>query len=71
MEGGVVVTASHNPPQFNGFKVVGKQAYPIGGDDIQDLLKVTLDGILLKEREITNKKVLLTSISILLLAKFN
>jgi len=44
MEGGVVVTASHNPPQFNGFKVVGKQAYPIGGDDIQDLLKVTLDG---------------------------
>ena len=42
MEGGIIVTASHNPPQYNGFKVVAKQAYPIGGDDIQDLLKVTL-----------------------------
>ncbi|MEI7988966.1 MAG: phosphomannomutase/phosphoglucomutase [Chloroflexota bacterium] len=44
MDGGVAVTASHNPAQFNGFKVVAQDAYPIGGDDIQDLLKVTLSG---------------------------
>ncbi len=44
MDGGVSVTASHNPSQFNGFKIVGKLAYPIGGNDIQDLLKVTQSG---------------------------
>lgn len=44
MDGGVAVTASHNPAQFNGFKLVGKDAYPIGGDEIQDLLKVVQSG---------------------------
>ena len=31
-DGGVQVSASHNPKEYNGFKLVRKNAYPVGGD---------------------------------------
>src|SRR5712664_2101454 len=41
-EGGVQITASHNPKQYNGMKMVRKEAFPLSGDagisDIRDTI---------------------------------
>jgi phosphomannomutase len=33
--GGIIVTASHNPKQYNGLKVVGKKVAPMSGKEIE------------------------------------
>ena len=42
LEGGVQITASHNPKQYNGMKMVRKEAFPLSGDagisDIRDMI---------------------------------
>lgn len=47
-DGGIMVTASHNPPQYGGFKIVGKGSLSISGDnglpDIQSLSEVEFEG---------------------------
>ncbi|MDP2696058.1 MAG: hypothetical protein Q8O87_02280 [bacterium] len=36
--GGIMITASHNPKNYNGLKVVGAKAKPISGRDIKKLI---------------------------------
>ncbi len=42
--GGVMITASHNPPQYNGLKVVGQDGVEIPRLDEQRIEKVFFDG---------------------------
>jgi len=38
---GIMITASHNPKEYNGLKIVGKKAIPISGKEIYNILRNT------------------------------
>ena len=43
----VQITASHNPKEYNGFKISRQGALPVGGDSgLKDLEKMTIEGII-------------------------
>lgn len=42
-DGGVMITASHNPKEYNGVKIVGPKAHSICGDELQVILKMIQD----------------------------
>jgi len=37
-DGGCNITASHNPKEYNGFKLLGRKAHSICGEDLQEVL---------------------------------
>lgn len=43
VDGGANITASHNPKEYNGAKLVSKNAHSICGDEIQKILKIIQD----------------------------
>jgi phosphomannomutase len=51
-DGGVQITASHNPKEYNGIKMVRREAFPLSGDEgISDIRDMLLAGRLPKRAE--------------------
>ncbi len=44
LAGGVMVTASHNPPNFNGLKLIKKGGLQVYGKEIQEVRELSLEG---------------------------
>lgn len=42
--GGTIVSASHNPKEYNGFKIVGRQAYPVAAEEMYRLRDLAMSG---------------------------
>ena len=57
MDGGIMITRSHNPKGYNGLKLLREDAKPISGDTgLRDLEKIANKGLFSKIKNRGNKK---------------
>lgn len=45
LDGGACITASHNPKEYNGIKLVAKNAHSICGDELQEIYKLAVGNV--------------------------
>lgn len=58
-DAGVNITASHNPAEYNGFKLVGREAHSICGAEIQAIKQMILDQQFAEESKGTLENVMI------------
>lgn len=57
-DGGIMITASHNPPQYNGLKIVGQGAIQLSLDNgLLDIKRISESSIVVSEKTGTEKEV--------------
>jgi phosphomannomutase/phosphoglucomutase len=55
-DAGTAITASHNPKEYNGLKIVSKNAHSICGDELQEVLKIIQNESYLQNPEAGSSK---------------
>jgi len=53
-DAGIIITASHNPKEYNGIKIVGKNAHSVCGEELQKIFEITK--LYIHENEIAREK---------------